>query len=238
MMSAVKDEGTVPVTARLAYGTGANLRDLLNQERKRRTAMAADSQWSTERLSRRLATEARAAWRQRLAVMRHEGELLDTLDALVAFGVRQELMERGWDRPWPVYPPRARTAGRWPGSREGGYPEKLTFRLPARLESQVRAACWYTSAAAICELQDWQDKYRLVLPKRRWAPAGLEHALEMYDRLAAEVTTTGAIWRAGVRRGTEAAIRLRAKPQRPPELCPPDVRPRSLPVLGHYGAWP
>lgn len=167
--------------------------------------MAANPRWSTERLSRRRSTEVRAAWRQRLAVMRHEGELLDTLDALAAFGVRSELRERGWDRRWPACPPAARTAGRWPGSREGGYPEQLSFRLPAFLEHQVRAACWYTSAVAITELQDWQDRYRPILPKRRRPPTGLEHIFDIYDRLAARITTTGAIWRAGIQRGIEAA---------------------------------
>ncbi|OLZ63634.1 hypothetical protein AV521_38235 [Streptomyces sp. IMTB 2501] len=211
----MKEEGTVPVTARLTYGTLVNLRDLLNQERKRRIALAAESRWSTERLSRRLATEVRWAWRQRLTAIRREGELLDTLDALVTFGVRQELRERGWDHPWPAYPSRARNAGRWPGSKEGGYPEKLTFRIPAGLESQVRAACWHTSARAIYELQDWQDRYRLMLSKRQWAPASLEPALDVYDRLAAKVTTTGAIWRGGVRRGIEAAARLCATAPRP-----------------------
>ncbi|WP_345656575.1 hypothetical protein [Streptomyces siamensis] len=39
----------------------------------------------------------------------------------------------------------------------GGYPEKPAFRLPARPERQVRAACWHTSAVAMSELQDWQD---------------------------------------------------------------------------------
>ncbi|MGW3668106.1 hypothetical protein [Streptomyces sp. NPDC005141] len=210
----MKEEGTVPVTARLAYGTRVNLRELLNQEQARRTVVAADSAWSTERLNRRLAASVRTSWRQRLAVMRREGELLDTLDALVAYGVRQELAERGWDRQWPDYPPRARATGRWPGSKEGGYPEKLTFRLPACLEGQVRAACWHTSAAAIWELQDWQDRHRTALPKRRWGPTDWEHALEIYDRLAARVTTTGAIWRAGVRRGMEAAASLHGKTPR------------------------
>ncbi|WP_406860565.1 hypothetical protein ABZO31_08945 [Streptomyces sp. HUAS MG47] len=199
----MKEEGTVPVTVRLPYGTRGNLRDLLNKERKRRTVMAAAPQWSTERLSRRRIAEVRAAWRQAVAVIRHEGELLDTLDALAGFGVRVELRERGWEGLWPACPPAARTAGRWPGSREGGYPEQLSFRLSASLERQVRAACWYTSAGAITELQDWQDRYRLILRKRRRPPAGLEHVFDMYDRLTARITTTGAIWRAGIQRGIE-----------------------------------
>ncbi|MGY3680402.1 hypothetical protein [Streptomyces sp. TE33382] len=161
----------------------------------------ADPQWGTQRLSRGFAAEVRAAWRQKLAVMRNDGELLDTLDAVVTFGVRQELTERGWDHPWPPYPPKARNTGRWPGAKQGGYPEKLAFRLPASLENQVRAACWHTSASAIRELHDWHERHRLMLSKRRCSPTGLDDALEMYGRLAAKVTTTGTIWRAGVRTG-------------------------------------
>ncbi|MFF9158404.1 hypothetical protein ACF1AB_39970 [Streptomyces sp. NPDC014846] len=208
MMSAVREQGTVPVTARLPHGTRANLRDLLNQERMRRAALAANPRWNTQRLSRRRMSEVRAAWRLRLAVMRHDGELLDTLDALVAFGVRRELEERGWDRLWPACPPMARSAGRWPGSREGGFPEQLSFRLPASLESQVRAACWYTSARAIADLQDWQDHYRAVLAKRRRPPSGMDDVFVIYDRLAARITTTGSVWRAGVCKGIETASRL------------------------------
>lgn len=214
-MNAVTEEGSVPVTARLPYGTRANVRDLLNHERKRRADLAAHPRWSTDRLSRRSITEVRSAWRQRLAVMRHEGELLDTLDALVLFGVRSELRERGWDHPWPACPPSARCPGRWPGSREGGYPEQLSFRLPAPLVGRVRAACWYTSAVTIAELQDWQDRYRLVLRKRRQPPSGMEHVLELYDRLAAGVTTTGVIWRAGLRQGIEVAAPRSAIPLLP-----------------------
>ncbi|MEU8435412.1 hypothetical protein AB0F18_21340 [Streptomyces sp. NPDC029216] len=211
----MKDEGTVPVTARVAYGTRGELNELLKRERKRRAAIAADSQWSTQRLSRRFAAEVRAAWRKRLSVIRNEGELLDTLDALVAFGVRQELKERGWDHPWPLYPPKARNTGRWPGAKQGGYPEKLTFRLPACLENQVRAACWHTSAPAIRELYDWHERHRLILSKRRCSPTGLDDALEIYGHLAAKVTTTGTIWRSGVRRGIEATAKLCASTPKP-----------------------
>ncbi|MEU9313460.1 hypothetical protein [Streptomyces sp. NPDC048256] len=213
MISAMKNEGTVPITVQVAYGTRGELRELLKRERKRRALLSADRQWSTQRLSRRFAADVRAAWRQRLAVMRNEGELLDTLDALAAFGVRQELKERGWDRPWPPYPAKARNAGRWPGAKQGGYPETLSFRLPASLENQARAACWHTSAPAIHELHNWHERQQLILPKRRSSPAGLDDALQIYGRLAAKVTTTGTIWRAGVRRGMETAAKLCAAPK-------------------------
>ncbi|MFF9480630.1 hypothetical protein [Streptomyces sp. NPDC014733] len=139
--------------------------------------------------------------------MRERGLLLDSLDALATLGVRREVADRGWDRPWPACPPQARGLGRWPGSADGGFPEQLPLRLPAVLENQVRAACWYTSAGAIEALEVWRRRYPQVIPRRRWAPSGLESALETYDRLAARVTTTGEIWRAGIERGMAAAAR-------------------------------
>ncbi|QLH23603.1 hypothetical protein [Streptomyces sp. Rer75] len=129
---------------------------------------------------------------------------MDSIDALAAVGVREELQARGWDRRWPACPEEARSLGRWPGSRDGGFPEQLPLRLPARLERQARAACWYTSAEAIDALRDWRAQYPHVKPSRRWAPAGLESALEEYDQLASLVTTTGEIWRAGIEHGMNA----------------------------------
>ncbi|MFD9817157.1 hypothetical protein [Streptomyces sp. NPDC059080] len=137
--------------------------------------------------------------------MRERGQLLDSLDALATLGVRRELADRDWNRPWPACPPQARDLGRWPGSADGGFPEQLPLRLPTSLENQVRAACWYTSFEAIEALEDWRRRYPQVIPRRRWAPAGLESALDAYDQLALRVTTTGEIWRAGIERGMDAA---------------------------------
>ncbi|WP_399087913.1 hypothetical protein ACGH2B_12190 [Streptomyces sp. BBFR2] len=170
-----------------------------------RRELAADERWSTSGLSRREASAVRARWRQELAEMREHGRLLDSLDALAALGVRREMAARGWDRPWPACPPQARDLGRWPGSADGGFPEQLPLRLPVGLENQVRAACWYTSYEAIEALVEWRRRHPQVIPRRRWAPPGLEDALDAYDRLAARVTTTGEIWRAGVERGMHAA---------------------------------
>lgn len=214
-MNAVKEEGTVPVTVRLPCGTRAGVRQVLDHERARRAAMAAPPGTGAGRQSRRRLVEARTAWREALALIRREGDLLDTLDALALFGVRCELRARGWDHRWPPCPPAARCPGRWPGSREGGYPEQLSFRLPAAVVAQVRAACWYTSAAAITELLEWQDRHRLTVRKRRRPSAELQQALDTYDRLADRVTTTGAIWRAGLRRGMETAARRITTPPPP-----------------------
>lgn len=51
------------------------------------------------------------------AVLRETGKLADSLDALVAFGVRAELAARGWDRDWPPLPAQAKNPGRQPGTR-------------------------------------------------------------------------------------------------------------------------
>ncbi|GAA3162801.1 MULTISPECIES: hypothetical protein [Streptomyces] len=202
--------GTVPVTVRLAYGTRARLRELLCGQRQWRRELAAGERWSTKGLGRREASAVRAAWRQELAGLRERGQLLDSLDALATLGVRREVAHRGWDRPWPACPPQARDLGRWPGSADGGFPEQLSLRLPASLENQVRAACWYASYEAIEALEEWRLRYPQVMPRRRWAPTGLESALAAYDRLAARVITTGEIWRAGIRHGMATAAGHRA----------------------------
>ncbi|MCX5174322.1 hypothetical protein ACFWBF_35565 [Streptomyces sp. NPDC060028] len=162
----------------------------------------------------------RALRRLDVAMARDREELVDSLDRLAALGVRRELQAQGWDRPWPGCPEEARGPGRWPGSRDGGFPERLSLRLPVDLASKVRDACWYTSADAIAALLDWRDRYPRVRPRRHWAPPGQEEALEIYRRLAARVTTPGEVWRAGIQRGID--------------LCgsPDDVRP---PYLGAGG---
>lgn len=194
----------MPVTVRLPYGTRVQLNQLLKNERRRSKELADSRQWNLAGLSHREVAAVRAARRLQLSRARECEELLDSVDRLATLGVRRELQSRGWDRSWPDYPAEARGPGRWPGSQDGGFPEKLSLRLPVDLEHQVRSACWYTSADAIEALLDWRDRYPQVVPRRHKAPAGQENALQEYRQLAARVTTTGEVWRAGIRRGLEA----------------------------------
>jgi hypothetical protein len=88
-------------------------------------------------------------------------------------------------------------AGRWPGSRDGGWPEKIVARLPADLVAQVHAACWHTSKHAIEALRRWRDTHPAVVLARE--------DLTVYEDLAAQVTTTGRVWRAAVDRALPVA---------------------------------
>jgi hypothetical protein len=145
------------------------------------------------------------------AHLRETGELTDTLDALVAFGVRAELAARGWDRQWPPLPAQAKNPGRWPGTRDGGWPERVTVRLPAPLVNQVLSACWHTSADAIGKLRDWRDEHPDMLPTKPFRYPEDDAALAEYEALAAQVTPAGHIWRAAVQRGIAAAPVIRER---------------------------
>ncbi|WP_143051615.1 MULTISPECIES: hypothetical protein [unclassified Streptomyces] len=192
------------MTVRLPYGTRVQLHQLLKNERRLAKELADSRQLDLAGLSHREVAAVRAARRLQLFRARERGELLDSVDRLAALGVLRELQSRGWDRSWPDYPEEARGPGRWPGSQDGGFPEKMSLRLPVDLEHRVRSACWYTSADAIEALLDWRDRYPQIVRRRHEAPAGQEKALQEYRRLAARVTTTGEVWRAGIRRGIEA----------------------------------
>ncbi|MEV6680728.1 hypothetical protein AB0N09_28260 [Streptomyces erythrochromogenes] len=164
----------------------------------------------------------RAAWRGEVQRLRASGELLDVRDALVTYGVREELRVRGWDRQWDPAPEEAWDQGRWPGSRDsgpGGYPERLSARLDANLVAQAVAACWWTSLPAITALRAWRDANPGLTPRRyvldEKGLARLVGPLAEYEMLARQVTTTGAIWRAGVTRGLAQATSSSTSPQAP-----------------------
>ncbi len=214
MMSAMTEAGTITVTARVAFGTKETLRGfkpLFKAERERAKKLARAPEWSIAGLSGREAAARRTQWAMFKEHLRESGELVDTLDVLVACGVRAELTERGWDRKWPPLPAQALLPGRWPGSRDGAWPEGVTVRLPSGLVNTVRSACWHTSEEAIGQLRDWRDKYPDALPNRPFRSAREDQALAEYERLAAQVTTVGAIWRAGVSRGIASEPTIQAR---------------------------
>ncbi|MDX2567493.1 hypothetical protein [Streptomyces scabiei] len=206
-MTAMTEAGTVTVTARVAYGTKEvlkGLKPLFKAERDRARKLRSSPEWSAVGLPGREAAAKRAQWAMYKAHLRERGELVDTLDVLVTNGVRAELADRGWDHEWPPVPQQALNMGRWPGSRDGAWPEGVTVRLPSGLYTTTLSACWHTSTEAIEKLRDWRDKYPDAMPTRQFRSQAEDEALDEYNRLADQVTTTGAIWRAAVTRGIES----------------------------------
>lgn len=205
--------GKQPVTAKVRIETRERLTAELEQQRLYRSELAADPRWRLRGLNRQEAATVRVAWRREQARLRQAGELLDTIDVLAAHGIELELRARGWwDRRWPAVPEEAMDPGRWPGSRDGGYPKGVPLRLPQPLARKVYAACWHTSAKSIAELRDWRDRHPGIVPPR-WltSPDGVKGPLAEYARLAQKVTTVGDVWRGGLERGIEAGAARRSK---------------------------
>ncbi|MFF4205750.1 hypothetical protein ACFYZ8_34440 [Streptomyces sp. NPDC001668] len=193
-------------------GIPQQVRDLTEEHKAIRARRSVAPQWRTRGLPRAHASEVRAAWLEDVQRQQRAGALLDTQDALVEFGVREELRSRGWDHEWDEPPAMAWTPGRWIGSRDrglDGYPERLSVRLDADLVTRTVAACWWTSAPAIRELQGWRDRHPGIIPPRYELDdegrARLTGPLAEYVRLADKITTTGTIWRAGVAIGLAQA---------------------------------
>jgi len=188
------------------------VKDATEAHKTLRALRSADAQWRTYGLRKADAARRRAAWRTEVQRQRHAGELLDTVDVLVEYGVREEMRVRRWDHEWDPAPEEAWDQGRWPGSRDrgiDGYPERVSARLDAELVAQAVAACWWTSAPAIDRLRAWRDCYPGITPPRyqldEEGRRRLIGPLAEYVRLADQVTTTGVVWRAGVTRGLAAA---------------------------------
>lgn len=202
-----------PVWIAVEAGVGQRVKDVVEVHKERRARLSVGGgRWRTRGLPRAEAAAVRAAWRGEVQRLRASGELLDVRDALVTYGVREDLRVRGWDRPWDPAPEEAWDQGRWPGSRDsgpGGYPERLSARLDADLVARAVAACWWTSLPAITALRAWRDANPGLTPPRyrldEEGRARLVGPLAEYEALARQVTTTGAVWRAGVTRGLTQA---------------------------------
>lgn len=108
-------------------------------------------------------------------------------------------------------PAQAKNPGRWPGTRDGGWPERVTIPLPATLVTQVLSACSHTSEDAIGRLRDWRDEHPDILPTKPFRYPEEDAALAEYERLAAQVTPAGEIWRAAVQREIEAEPVIRER---------------------------
>ncbi|MDC2960427.1 hypothetical protein PO587_38990 [Streptomyces gilvifuscus] len=149
----------------------------------------------------------RAELRQALDVLRSRGRLLDKRDLLIAFGLRQELHARRWDRSWNGAEWEEIPMGLLPAALVSTYPESLSLSLPATLVEQVRAGCWSSSKETIRRLHKWRADYSDAVLQSREGPPKAE-----YKRLAAGVTTTGEVFRAGIRRGLRAALHAPTPP--------------------------
>lgn len=208
-------QGSTAVTAWVTAGTRQQVKDVLDVEKSRRVILSSAPAWQTRRLTREEAAEVRHRWRLEVLRLREAAELIDTIDTLAACGIKQELGERGWSREWPAIPSEARAlGGRWPGSRNGGFPESIPLRLTSDLADQVLAACWHTSITSIQKIRQWREKYPDLVPPA--AAPGPKALLELpdplaeYEQLAANVTTVGDIYRSGIKRGIQAARALSA----------------------------
>ncbi|QKW48246.1 hypothetical protein [Streptomyces buecherae] len=207
-----EDDGEARVTVRVPVGTRLALTSVLERHRVWTQQLRARHQARLKTIAPAQRALLRGEQDQELHTLRSQGELLDTRDVLVAFGLRQEVQARGWDHPWPdVDPDEIPLGGVSVGTGMRRYPETLSLRLPATLVEQVRAGCWSASKESIRQLQQWRDDHpAAVLRPEVIAPE--EQAAAEYRRLAASVTTTGGIYRAGIRRGLHAALQMAPPP--------------------------
>lgn len=180
-------------------------------------------------MSRRAAAAIRRDIRAQVTRMRRSGEFGGTRDDIVTRAVRQELRARGLDRKWPKPPEGAvDTPGRpWgtPPSTpmgEGGYTERVSVNLPYNLGDTLRRAAYWTSKDAVEALQEWADRWgdgvdvalreaarggipaELALMTAAGRPSAPQSALEIRDRLRAQILTTGDLIRASIERATGA----------------------------------
>ncbi|WP_430379285.1 hypothetical protein [Streptomyces sp. B1-3] len=207
-VGADEDSGQTKVTVRVPLGTRLALTSGLERHQVWTQQMKAHHRRQLKGLTPAQRDILRAEQRQELDVLRSRGSLLDKRDRLIAFGLRQELQARGWDRSWW-------TGVEWeeipmglvPAAPVSTNPETLSLSLPAMLVEQVRSGCWFSSRESIRRLRQWRaDDTAAVLQSRKGPPQ------EEYRRLADGVTTTGEVYRAGIRRGLQAALHLPTPP--------------------------
>ncbi|WP_455361270.1 hypothetical protein [Streptomyces sp. SYSU K21746] len=179
-------------------------------------------------LSRRAAAAVRRSIRAEVARKRRSVEFGGNRDDIITRAVREELRARGMGHKWPKSPEGEVDAPgrRWgtPPSQpmgEGGYTHRLSLNLPYTLGETVRRAAYWTSKDAVEALQEWADRWgdgvdvALREAARDGIPAELalaaaagnlsapQSALEIRDRLRAQVLTTGDLLRAAVDRATQ-----------------------------------
>ncbi|MHB6903985.1 hypothetical protein [Streptomyces sp. DB-54] len=199
-----EDTGETEVTVRVPLGTRLALTSGLERHQAWTQQLKAHHRAQLKGLTPAQRDTLRADQRQALRVLRHRGGLLDKRDLLIAFGVRQELQARGWDRSWTGVDWEEIPMGLLPGAISNSYPERLSLSLPTTLVEQVRAGCWSSSKESIRQLRQRRAARSAAVLQSRAKPRG--KATAECERLAAGVTTAGEIYRAGIRRGLHAVL--------------------------------
>ncbi|OIJ63252.1 hypothetical protein [Streptomyces mangrovisoli] len=200
-------EGRTRVSVKTPLGTGLALKSVLEQHQAWAQQLQAHHKARLKNLNPAQRGDLMAEQYLELRTLRRQGELLDTRDALVAFGLRQEVQARGWDHPWPDVDLVEIPLGRFPGGTgTGSYPETLSLRLPGMLVDQVSAGCWSTSKESIHRLWQWRDDHAPAVLRPHATRPEEQAAAAEYQRLSAGVTTTGEVYRAGIHRGLRAAL--------------------------------
>ncbi|MFE5516021.1 hypothetical protein ACFQ9J_36420 [Streptomyces sp. NPDC056529] len=210
MTTARSFHGFKTVTISVEFGTKKKLDGLkpyFAAEAERFRALGAAS---VAGLGPREAAARRSRWDEEKNEQRRRGVLTDSLIALVTGALAQEVAERGWEElKWSKLPHQSR--GRWPGSPQGNWPEKITVDLPAELVAIVHAGCWDVSKEAVGKLRDWKERRPKARPTRPSRTGCSPQELAEYQEYAAKVLTPGTIWRGAVARGLK-----RVEPHLPP----------------------
>jgi hypothetical protein len=196
-----EDTGGMKVTVRVPLGTRLALTSGLERHQAWTQQLKAHHRAQLKGLTPTQKDTVRGGQRQVLDDLRSRGSLLDKRDLLIAFGLRQELQARGWDRSWTGAEWEEIPMGLLPAALVSRYPESLSLFLPAAVVEQVRAGCWSSSKQSIRGLQKWRADASAAILQSREGPPEAE-----YERLAAGVTTMGEVYRAGIRRGLQAAL--------------------------------
>lgn len=207
------DEGGARVTVKVPLGTRLAMTSVLEQHQAWAQRLREHHKARLKSVEPAHRDDLLAEQHRELHALRSQGELLDKREALVSFGLRQELRARGWDRPWPDVNLVEIPLGRFPGSTStDSYPETLPLRLPAALVEQVSAGCWSTSEESVRQLWRWRENHPTAVLRPQATRPEEQAAAEEYRRLSAGVTTTGEVYRAGIRRGLRAAVQAAPPP--------------------------
>ncbi|MFD8220483.1 hypothetical protein ACFV2U_44150 [Streptomyces sp. NPDC059697] len=190
--------GFVQVTAHVSFGTRKELSGLKPFFKEQRAWACEQPMASVAGMDRREAAARRGLWAEEKVVLRRQGRLIDSLDALVTGGLSREVEERGWNREWEACPRQAKAQGRSPGSPDGVWEEPVTVRLPADLVHTVYCACWHTSKDARDLLEKWQASHPKARPNRMSRPGCDAAALAEYQEIRSKIIHRGDIWRAAV----------------------------------------
>ncbi|MGQ4374797.1 hypothetical protein ACN6K9_001668 [Streptomyces sp. SAS_267] len=198
-----EDTGVTKVRVRVPLGTRLALTSMVERHQVWAQQLKAQHRAQLKGLTAAQRDILRAEQRQALRVLRSRGSLLDKRGLLIAFGVRQELRDRGWDHSWSGVDWQEIPMGLLSGGIGNRYPECLALSLPVTLVEQLCAGCWTSSKKSIDRLRKWHADHSAIVQSRARL---LEGPAAEYERLAASVITAGDVYRAAIRRGLHAVL--------------------------------